>query len=108
MTDDLLASLKVTVAAALGGAVGLRAVPAATRWQALANWGSGFAIAFFVAPAVADYMRITSIREVCGIAFVLGAGGLVAFGALIDAVKAMPLAAIVSGWLSRPKLPKDS
>jgi len=91
------------VAALAGAILGLRAIPGGTTVQRVTNLLFGFLLAVFVGPALVEYQHITSLRLAAGLIFAVGAGGLVAFAAIIDGVRETKFAAILTGWLSRNK-----
>lgn len=92
-------ALHPVVAAAVGSAVGLRAIAGATLVQRLLNLGASFAFAVYAGPAVLEHMQISSARISAGIIFATGATGLVVFNAIVEAIKQTDLAAWLRGWL---------
>lgn len=91
------------VAAALGSALGLKALPGASLPEKLVNLGASFALAVYAGPALVEYLEVSSPKLAAGIVFGIGATGLVVFNALIDAIKRSDLGAWFLGWL--PKKP---
>ena len=91
------------VAAAVGAAVGLRALPGATLPERAANLAAGFALAAWGGSAVVDYMNIDSPKIAAGMIFITGATGLVVFGAIIEGIKKTDLAAWITAWLPGKK-----
>lgn len=87
------------VAAALGSALGLKALPGVSIVEKLLNLGASFALAVYAGPALVEYMGVTSLKVAAAVIFAVGATGLVVFNAAIDALKKTDLAAWVAGWL---------
>lgn len=87
------------IAVSAGAALSLRALPGATLAQRACNLSAGIAIAVFCGAALIEHWQIASLRLALLISFVLGATGLVAFDALIEAIKKTDLVAWISGWL---------
>ena len=89
------------VAAIAGALLGLRALPGASLVEKGLNLLFGFMLAVFIGPAVVEWLGVVSIKRAAGIIFVVGAAGLVLFGAIIDGIKQTSFGNIISGWLSR-------
>jgi hypothetical protein len=85
--------------AAAGAFVSLRALPGATLAQRITNFAAGVSIAAFGAPALIEHMQIQSAAIGGAIIFITGATGLVAFDALIEAIKKTDFVAWIAGWL---------
>lgn len=88
------------LAAAAGALVGLKAMPGTSMPEKLGNLGAGFALAAWAGPAIVDYLSVAKPSIAAGIVFGVGACGLVAFNALISAIRATDFGAWISGWLA--------
>ena len=91
------------VAAALGSALGLKAIPGASIVEKLLNLVAGWAAAVYGGLALIDYMGLSSRPIGAFMIFGVGATGLVVFNAIIEAIKRTDLAAWVLGWLPGKK-----
>lgn len=90
----------------MAGAVGalitaLRFTPGASWWERLLNTGSGLAMAIYLTPMVAEWWNITSQKYISGVAFAIGMLGVTILAAGLKAIKELPAAQIISGWISK-------
>lgn len=88
------------------GAVGaiitaVKFTPGAGWKERVFNVAAGSATAGFVAPALVEWLNLTSPSFASGAAFVLGLVGMSLAAAALQAIKDTPLGQIVTGWLSR-------
>jgi hypothetical protein len=90
-------------AGAAGALVGLRFVPGATWIERFINVFSGAACATYVGPAAAELLQLTSHGAIMGLGFGLGAFGVTLADVLVQTLRELPLAQIVTGLFSRSK-----
>lgn len=100
------------VIGAIGAAIGAwKFLPGATWLGKVGNVASGSAFAGFVAPAVTEWLKMTSPSYTGGAAFIAGLAGMSLTGAVLTAsLKAIaetPLGQILTGWLSKPGSPVE-
>jgi hypothetical protein len=93
------------VASFAGALLGLKAIPGTTLLERVANLLLGFLLAIFAGPALVDYLHVDSVRIASAIVFACGAGGLVAFAAVMDGVRQVQFGAILTGWLRKKDSP---
>lgn len=106
MDFDQLFSLTKTVltpegAGVTGSIVGAKFVPAPSWLERFLNLALGAACAAFVAPAVVEWLHVSSRSWQMAVAFVIGVFGLSLCSAVIDGIKKLDLATIISGWISK-------
>lgn len=75
--------------------------PGASWVERSFNVAAGSVTAGYLAPALMEWLRLTSPSFASGAAFVLGLVGMSLAAALLQAIKDTPLGQIVTGWLSR-------
>lgn len=89
------------VTGALGGLVtALRFMPGASWGERAVNVGAGSLTAGYLSPALIQFLQLES-GYAYGAAFVVGMLGLSVVAALLQGLKELKLAEIISGWLSR-------
>jgi hypothetical protein len=91
------------LAAAIGSAVSLKAVPGSSLGAKLGNFGAGFAIAAYLGPAVVEWLAVRSEKIEFGIVFAVGMCGLVLTQSIIAAIKSTDFGAWIAAWLPRKK-----
>jgi len=84
-----------------GALVGLRFAPGMSWLERITNIGSGAACAGFIAPAAGELFNLSSIRMQAALAFALGMFGMSLAAAVMQGVRDLKLAEIISGWISR-------
>ena len=89
------------IAGLSGSIVALRWVPGITLPERLFNALAGTAMAGFGSPALSDWLHITSAGTVSALAFAVGLFGLSLAAAVVQAVRDIKLAEIITGWVSR-------
>lgn len=88
--------------AGIGGALaGLRFAPGATLLERAFNVVSGAACAGWLAPAAVSLFDLTSVSAESAMAFLIGMFGMSIAAAVMEAVRAVKLAEILTGWISR-------
>lgn len=85
---------------ALGSVVALKFAPGLSWLERATNVGSGALIAGYGAPAVNEYLRVTTPGLVSGCAFILGLVGMSLVASVLQAVRDLKLGDIVS-WITR-------
>ena len=84
-----------------GSIVALRWVPGSTLAERLFNGAAGTAVAGFGAPALSAWLHITSADITSALAFAVGLFGLSLAAAVVQAIRDLKLAEIITGWISR-------
>lgn len=88
--------------AGIGGALaGLRFAPGVSWIERIFNVASGAACAGWLAPAAVGLYDLASTSAESAIAFLIGMFGMSIAAAVVEAVRAVKLADIVTGWISR-------
>lgn len=88
--------------AGLGGAlVALRFAPGLSWIERLANVIAGAMCAGYLAPAAMEVLTLSSLSAEAALSFVIGMFGMSIAAAVIEAVRAVDWARIVTGWLGR-------
>lgn len=90
----------------LAGAVGalitaVKFTPGANWCERLFNASSGTALAVIVAPALVEWLHLTSPTYLSATAFFLGLLGMSLAAALMQALKDTPFGQILAGWITR-------
>ncbi len=93
------------LAGVVGSAVSLRFMAGASRLDKLLAFAAGTACAVYVSPLLAHLLHLHELGPSAGLAlaFATGLFGLSLAGAILRAIGDMPLATIISGWISRGK-----
>lgn len=86
---------------ALGSLVGLKFAPGTTFAARAFNVVAGTLCAGFFAPALAEWMHVTSAGMHSALSFAVGMFGISLAAAVAQAIREMKLGDIISGWLSR-------
>ncbi len=86
---------------ALGSFVALRFAPGQTWAERLFNVMCGALCSGFCAPALTEWMHVSTAGMQSFCAFVVGMFGLSLAAAITTTLKTMDMASIVSGWLGR-------
>jgi hypothetical protein len=89
------------VAGILGSMVGLRWVPGLSWLERLGNVVAGSATAVYAAPVAAEWMQVSSAGMLAGLAFGVGIFGLSLAAAVLQGVRELHVADIVTSWLGR-------
>ena len=98
--DRLIRSHFVT--GAIGALItAVKFTPGSDWKERVFNVLSGSATAGFVAPALVEWLNLTSASYASGAAFVLGLVGMSLAAAVLQAIKDTPLGQIVTSWLQR-------
>lgn len=85
----------------MGALVALKFAPGATWFERFTNVTSGALVAGFGAPALTEWLKFSSPGLTNGAAFLLGLLGMSLIAALLQGIRDLKLAEIISGWLSR-------
>jgi len=85
----------------LGAAIGLRFAPGISWGERLLNVASGALCAGFVAPAAGEVFRLTSVSMIGFLAFVVGMFGMSLAAAVMQGLRDLEVAKIITGWISR-------
>lgn len=91
------------IAGLLGALFGLRYAPGSGIVDRLVNVAAGATTAGYIAPAAAEVFSLTSPVVQGALAFAIGMFGMSVTAAIMQALRELPLAQIISGWLSRRK-----
>lgn len=86
---------------ALGAVVALRYVPGTTCWERAFNVVTGAVTAGYTAPALIEWFHVQTPGFANASAFFIGLMGMSLVSACIDGLKKLPVAEIVTGWISR-------
>jgi hypothetical protein len=97
--DDL--SRNPAVAGVAGSLVALRFSPGETWGERLFNFICGSLCAILLAPAVAEFLSLTSHAMLSGLSFAIGLFGLSIAAALSHGLKGVNLAEVITGWIGR-------
>ena len=87
----------------LGSIVALKFAPGTTWPERAVNVGAGALCAGFCAPALVDWLHIEPVSMRSGAAFAVGMFGLSVAAAVIDGVRELKLAEVITGWISRKR-----
>lgn len=95
-----------TLGAGIGGAVvgvvlNLRSAPGATLVERVFNVLSGAACAWWLAPAAVNVFGLSAGSAESSLSFLIGMFGMSIAAAVMEAVRTIKLADIISGWISR-------
>lgn len=91
------------IAGMVGAVIGLRFVPGHSVLGRLVNVLAGAATAGYITPAAAELFGLVTPALESALAFAVGMFGMSIAAALMQALRELPLAQIISGWLSRGK-----
>ena len=86
---------------AAGSFVALRFAPGVSWWERLSNVVAGSLCAGFAAPALIEWLHITSAGMTAGVSFGVGMFGLSLAAAILQGIRETKLAEIATGWLQR-------
>ena len=96
---------KILAAPALAGMAGavvaLRFAPGTSWAERITNVVSGFACAMFAAPALAEGFKLISVPMISALSFFTGMFGMSVAAALLQGVRDLKVADIVTGWISK-------
>lgn len=90
------------IVGALGSFVALRFAPGLTWAERVFNVACGAICSGFCAPALTEWMQVTSPGMQSFCAFSVGMFGLSLAAAITGGLRATDMAAILKGWLSKP------
>lgn len=100
--DDLPKSINHPFAAAVAGAlIGLRYAPGDSWWGRFSNVFAGVSTSIFLAPAIAEYLKLVSNESHAALAFAVGMFGMSLAAAIMQALREIKFSEIISGWFSR-------
>jgi hypothetical protein len=88
-------------AGALGALVGLKFTPGATWPERVANVVAGGLCAGYGAPALSDWLHVTSPHLASGLAFGVGLFGLSLAAAVWQGIRDVKVGEVITGWISR-------
>ena len=88
-------------AGALGSLVALRFAPGLSWLERFVNVATGGLCAGFLAPGLSDWWHITSHGIQSGLAFGVGMFGLSLAAAVLQGIRELRMAEIITGWISR-------
>lgn len=86
------------VAGIFGAIVGLKFVPGLTWLERVTNLGAGGVIAYYVAPALANWWGLSE-HMVGFMSFILGMFGLSVAAAIFQGIRTLNLAEVITEWL---------
>ena len=89
------------LASALGVLVGLRFAPGKTLWERLVNVFSGLLLAAYTAPALLEWLAVSSAGISAAVAFLIGLFGLSLAAAVSDGIRNLRMDEIFSSWMKR-------
>lgn len=89
------------LAGAGGSLVSLKFAPGATWKERAFNFAAGTMAAIAVAPAIAEWLKLTSPAMLSGLSFSVGLFGLSVAAAITAAVRDAKLADVLPSWLTR-------
>lgn len=90
------------LAAGVGGAVvGLRFAPGLRWYERITNVVAGAACAGWIAPAAGELFGLASVSAEAALSFAVGMFGMSVAAALIEALRTVAWAEIISGWIRR-------
>lgn len=89
------------LAAALGSVLALKAIPGTSTGEKLLNVVLSFVLGIYGGPALAEIAGVTSQRLEAAIIVLSAGAGLVAFAALLEAIKETRFADFLPKWLGR-------
>ena len=85
----------------IGALIGLRFAPGVAWLERVTNVIAGGACAAYVAPAAGEIFKLTSVSMLGFLSFFVGMFGMSIAAAVMQGVRDLKLADIISGWLSR-------
>lgn len=88
----------IVLAAGAGALVSLRAIHKAPVKEKVAVAFLGFLVGLFGGPALAEWAGVKSLRTETGVVFVCGAAGLVSLSAVVDGIKQVPWAKVMTDF----------
>lgn len=90
------------IAAGVGGAiVGLRFAPGDTWVERIFNVSAGAACAGWLAPAAASLFELPGLSAEAALSFVIGMLGMSVAAAIVETLRNVKWADIITGWISR-------
>ena len=98
-TDHILGS-PFTIGG-LGSLVALKFAPGLAWWERATNVGSGMLVAGYGAPALTEWLQFKTAGMGNAAAFVIGLLGMSLIAAVLQGIRDLKLADIISGWLAR-------
>jgi hypothetical protein len=102
MEFDINKILHSPLAAGVAGSViGLRFAPGLTWLERVANVMAGSFTAAYATPGLASWFDIQKPEMLAAMAFALGLFGLSLAAAVMQGVRELRLAEIITGWISR-------
>ncbi|OWQ92040.1 hypothetical protein CDN99_06690 [Roseateles aquatilis] len=84
-----------------GAVVALKFAPGTSWWERVTNVASGALAAGYLAPALVDWLQLKTPGLANASAFVIGLLGMSLIAALLQGIRDLKLAEILSGWLAR-------
>lgn len=91
------------MAGAVGAAATLRFAPGATWWERATNVAAGSVCAGYCAPALAEWLNLTTAGMNSALAFGVGMFGLSLVAAITQGIRDTRVGEIIASWLSRSK-----
>ena len=89
------------VVGAMGGIVALRFAPGGSWLERAGNVFAGALCAAYLTPAAGHWMGVDSVGALGALAFLIGLFGLSMTSSVLQALRELKLAEIISGWISR-------
>ena len=89
------------VAGAFGALVGLKSMPGASWWERFLHLVSGAVFAGFGAPALTEWLHMSSPAQMAFLSFAVGAFGVSIFNSVADGVKSTNWWAVLSSYASK-------
>lgn len=98
---DKIANSPFTIGALGALVAAIKFTPGGTWVEKGINVFSGALIAGFLAPALVDFLKMSSPSYQSGAAFAVGLLGMSVVAAVIQGIKDTPLGQIITGWISK-------
>lgn len=90
------------IAAGIGGAIaGLKFAPGPTWLDRVFNVAAGAASASWLAPAAAGLFDLPGLSSEAALSFVIGMLGMSVAAAIVETLRTVKWADIITGWISR-------
>lgn len=84
-----------------GALVAMRFAPGVSWFERIANVSTGAACAGFLTPAAGEMFKLSSASMLNGLAFAVGMFGMSIAAAVMQGLRDLKVADIITGWISR-------
>lgn len=101
MDPEKIAGSPFTIGALGAVITAVKFTPGASWIERVVNVLAGSAFAGYVTPALVEWLHMSSPSYTSGAAFLFGLVGMSLAAAVLSAIKDVPLAQIIGGWISR-------